>query len=1173
MAELRGQLARIPGVTAETRQEILNQYLKTTSEGERRELLDSVNRIGAAKIAKKYGLAPEAGREIYEAQRLKLLGQIDDMQQFTASKMAGAAEDGSPLRVDAFEAEGGIKVHPHTVSRIMNSHIMPDLGEFNKIIARHASPLRAIRESHAGNPDWILAAGEYLNHLWKFTTLFRVGYIARAMGDDLASQWARLGTAAMALRVGYGVKNAATNLAHREERKFNELKEQMHLESARYAQDELDLLQADMKKSGGRIEAERRTRERDALVAENRLGKAELRLSNLPADATEAQRRATERFVQSRRNELIRTRARQASSVWPGKTMQLRDMELRAGMLEYYRNLSRDAALEAAQKQKKVFQGAGAVEIDGVVFPAAFGGQRGDYAMQRIGGTEAYTQLFATAKQMMHQNLIRSFDNGARPIDAIDDAAKHADAWTHAINAQIAGDQMQRMLVAGESVEKVAKWLKVDPAGKAYWKRLGLKMSTPEDIVKRAQHEVDEYLPLPEIRMQALTPEGVSPQFLQDAVPNPLHRPTVHMGNVGRNPLAHMRAMDRIMQRFYDVANNLPAQRLSRHPLFNQLYEGHLKTIVAQRAKQGAETKTVGDIERATETARRLAERDMKRLVFDISHKSDAAAALRFISPFFAATAESFQRWGRVIADKPEVLGYAANFYNAPAYTGHMQDQDGNTILPDGTVWTIDPKTNKAVKKLASKSDRFIVARMPKWFVNSPLGVAFGVERSSGNMTLSQNSLNMVTQGDPWFNPGVGPIVQIPVNEWVKDKPSQAEVARHLGILPFGPTGGGNPVSRGLRQLAPTTVRNFLTAYDTSDYRYQQVKMQIMQRAIYDHDVHGKRMLSAQEIADRTRNYWLFTAGSAFLQPMATKRRDAYQYYRDQYNILRRQDPENADANFLQRFGEDYFIFAQTMSKNVAGVPATKKAVELSKKYAGLLAEFPELGPLIIGKEGDGPFSPEAYAYQLNSPLVPGDSEMQRTRLSAQEALKENQRRLGWAKFSGVMDWLNSQVHQRGLTSLEDKGAEDLLNVKKAVVQMFGSAELFGEANPYYNEEWSKDYFSFDSKKYERLAPALETVAKDVLKQAPDRGDMRTLLQYLQARKVMTQTLASRPFHSLGAQHNADLRQWWVRYVMGLTEQNTDFESLHHRYLSRDLGIDTDEEQTALEALQEGVAV
>lgn len=1175
MAELRGQLARIPNISGQTRQNILNDYLKTTSEAERKDLLNKVNQLGVAQIAAKHGLTPEAGLEIFKAQQLKLQGELDNMQQFSAAQIANAAEDGSPLRVDAFETEGGIKILPHTVSRIMNSHIMPDLDTYNRLLSRHASALRAIRESHAGNPDWILSAGDYLNHFWKFATLFRLGYIARASGDDLASQLARLGTAAMAMRVGYGVKNAATNLAHRYERNFNQLKEQMHLEGAKYAQDELDMLAPQMKKLGGRLQAERFQRQRDLSMAQQRVDYVRDRQRNLPANASPAQVGALQKLWDKRMLQLQQAQARVQVGTSPGKTMALRDMELRASTLEYYRNLARDAALDAHQKTLKVYQGAGAVRIGDQVFPAAFGGQRGDYYMQRISPSAAYDQLFRLNKDLVHANLMRSFDHGARPIDAIDDEVKHASAWAHAINAQIAGDQMQRQLVAGVPEADVVKWLRSDPQGKAYWKRLDLAMADPKDIVDRAKAEVDEYLPLPEIRMQALTADGVSPQFLKEAVPNPNHRPTVHMANVGKNALGFHRASDRIMQKFYNVANDLPAKRLSRHPLFNQLYEGHLKTLVAQAKKQGGEVRTVADVEQATEAARRLAERDMKRLVFDIAHRSDASAALRFLSPFFSATAESFQRWGRVIADKPEILGYAANFYNAPAYTGHMQDQDGNRIFPDGTVVTIDPKTGKAVKKMASKADRFIVGRMPKWLIDSPVGVALGVERSSGNLALSQNSLNMVTQGDPWFNPGVGPIVQIPVNEFVRDKPADAEVARKLGILPFGPVEGDNPFSRAAKQAAPTTVRNFLTAFDTSDYRYQQVKAQILQRAVFEHEQLGKPMLSAQEIADRTRNYWFFSAASAFMQPAATKRRDAYQYYRDQYNILRRTDPQNADQAFLQRFGEDYFIFAAAMSKNVAGIPATKKAVELSKQYADVLAQFPELGPLIIGKEGNGPFSPEAYAYQLNAPLVPGDSEMQRTRMSAQEAMQENQRRLGWAKYSSVMDWINAQRVQRGLASLDDKGAEDLNAMKKALVTVLGDPTLPGsdEPNPYYNEQWSKDYYSLDAKKYERLAPALEKVAGEVLKVDPQRSDMRTLLEYLAGRKAMVQMLQHSQYKTLGAQGNTGLRMAWVNFVTGLTDKSTDFESLFNRYLSRDLGVDVSEEQAAMDQALQGQGV
>src|SRR5436853_6681948 len=128
-----------------------------------------------------------------------------------------------------------------------------------------------------------------------------------------------------------------------------------------------------------------------------------------------------------------------------------------------------------------------------------------------------------------------------------------------------------------------------------------------------------------------------------------------------------------------------------------------------------------------------------------------------------------------------------------------------------------------------------------------------------------------------------------------------------------------------------------------------------------------------------TRNYWLFRAGSAFLHAAATSRQDPYQFFRDQYNNLRRANPLTADQEFLNRYGESYFIFAQSQSKNQSGIPATVRAVELEKQYGDILAQHPELGALIVGPEGKGPFSPEAYSYQLNHPLTPGGSETEPT--------------------------------------------------------------------------------------------------------------------------------------------------------------------------------------------------
>jgi hypothetical protein len=1180
VAELRGHLARIPGITPQVRQNILNQYLKTATEGERISLLNEVGHLGAAKVAEKHGLDAKAGMEIYNAQRERMFGLADNLKRYSAATRTGSAGtplEGVTIRVDEFMDDAGkLVIHPNTVTRLANDHVFQDLDALDTVLARHSSTLRSIRESRLGNPDWILDASDYLTHIFKFATLFRLGYIPRVLGDDIAGQWARLGSAAMAMRVGWGVRNGATNAARAYARPMNAAIENSAREGVKYAEGELKLLEQQMAPLRARVAGTRASQARDLQLAQQRLQTAQNRISNLSPRSRPATRAAAHQLLLKRRAEL-RDVQRRHSVGSPGRQMRLRDLEAQAGYLERFRDLSVKKADDAAERQTKVIQGNQAVTIGNTRFPAAFEGGEGEMYQTIISPDESLGHIFSSNKQLVHGHLQRSFDHGGKVISASQDEVLHAESWAHAINNQLMQDPLARLAVQGATEAEMATWIRRTAEGRAWRRRMGLKFVTPEEYASSVYHDVADYMPLPEIRQAAL--EGsLTPEFLKNAIPNAAHRPEVHTGQVGmQGQLKYRRALDRVVQSWFHVAANIPAKRMSRHPLFNQLYEGHLKTLAKQRELQGGWT--VSDVEELATSARRLALRDTRKLVFDIAHRSDAAAAMRFISPFFAATSEAFQRWGRIIADKPQVVGYAANFFNAPlasagvhipgvATFNGMQDSEGNSIMQDGTVMVQDEK-GKWVRKLVPKGDRYIVGRAPKWLVESPIGIAFGMEQSSGNFSLSQNSMNIVTQGDPWYHPGVGPIVQIPVNEFVKDKPKAAEIARHLGVLPFGPQTDGpfgtGPVGRAGTFLAPATLKNFLTAFDTSDERYQRVKLQIMQRAAYEHEELGKPMPSAEKISDMTRKYWLFSAASAFTQPMSTQRKDAYQFYRDQYNALRRQDPLTADDEFLARYGESYFVFAQAQSQNKSGVPATMKAVELQQKYAGILAEHPELGALIVGPEGNGPFSPEAYAYQLNHPLVPGGAEMQRSKMTADQAMSENQRRAGWAKYTSQMNKLQAELVNRGLASFEDAGAEDLRATKRAVTMLYGDPLLpDGSQNPFYNKAWSEDFYSLDARKTDRLVSALGEVAASPLAQETSRTDLRTLQEYLDYRKGVVQILGARGAaggaKSLGAKANTDLARVWGQVVDGLVERDTRFGDLYHRYLSRDLGVDLEDE-------------
>lgn len=1174
--ELRGHLVRIPGIGSNIRTSLLNDYLKTTTEGERLAQLEKIQSFGVSQVAMKHGFTKDEALVLYREYETRITGGKEKLRRYSAG-----AHPGEKIHLDEFLDEGGqLSLHPNMVTKLINDFVIIDLKALDTTLARNASAFHALRTNAAGNTDWMIDGLERFNHLWKFGTLFRLGYIPRVLGDDLAGQVARLGAATMAARAGYGVKNLATNLAHWRPASHYEAQEAAAREGVKYIDETLKPLLQEAAYHRREIGIRQGVARADAVKARDRYRRALNALRALPEGTAARTMRARQALVAKRAKDVERAEA-YMGRVGSGKAETLAQLDGRIDELGTQKAASLQVADELKLAKERGYHQSSQVykEVEvapGTVLPAAFTGERGEHFHKMISSDNSLRTLLQRNKQIVHSNLQRAGNVGIAVSYPVNPAL-FVQSWHKAINHQIMQDKFAQLAVQGKSVEEMTHWLTRTPAGRAYHKRLGIKHDSPERIAASVWHEVDEYMPaMSGVREAALKGEADMDYLtaLARTGEHPLNIHTTQLGEAlaGSNPMR--RGTDGVIDWWYKWAASVPADRMSRHPLFNQLYEGHAKDLASQEIKQGAKI-SQRDADRIAETARRLALKDARRLVFDIAHRSDAASALRFMSPFFAATTEAWQRWARIIADKPQTVGYAAMFFNAPISMGWMQDMDGNRLLRDGTV--IDPVTGK--RKLVPKSERRIMARVPSFVADGPLGKAFGMD-SSGNWSISQDSMNMITQGDPFFNPGVGPIVSIPVNEFVKDKPKQAELARHLGVLPFGPTAGSplfgdTPLGRAADLSMPQTVKNFLTAYDTSDVRYQRVKLHIMQKAAYEHAELGKPMPSAREIADMTRSYWRWSAVSAFTQPFATAKPDEYQMFRDQYNNLRRKDPMTADEEFLKRFDESFFIFAQATSKNKVGAEATKAAVELSKQYEAELAEHPELGALIIGPEGSGPFSPEAYTYQLTHPLAPGGSEMQRTKLSAEEAMLENQRRLGWAKFTQMQNAVTAELHAAGFNSFSDEGAEEIAAKRGAIAKLYGEPLLPDGVteNPYYNEEWSKDFNTFDPKKYDRLIPGLTSIATSDMAKNPNRSDLRSLQTYLKGRQEVLAELAARKrageAGTLKARKNADLAGTWARFVDDLIERDTRFGDLHHRYLSRDLGIDVDELAAELEEMSE----
>src|SRR5690606_19103991 len=115
---------------------------------------------------------------------------------------------------------------------------------------------------------------------------------------------------------------------------------------------------------------------------------------------------------------------------------------------------------------------------------------------------------------------------------------------------------------------------------------------------------------------------------------------------------------------------------------------------------------------------------------------------------------------------------------------------------------------------------------------------------------------------------------------------------------------------------------------------------------------------------------------------------------------------DDADAIFLDLFGEEFFALTQSFTRSNDGVPPTVAGIEAREEFADLIEAYPEWGSVIVGRDGGmaAQFSRAAYDRQLSTPLRPGSAETQRERLSAEEIVTNPQVRLGWIHYSRLMD-------------------------------------------------------------------------------------------------------------------------------------------------------------------------
>ncbi len=774
----------------------------------------------------------------------------------------------------------------------------------------------------------------------------------------------------------------------------------------------------------------------------------------------------------------------------------------------------------------------GPVNVNGTSFAAPFDQKQGEVMRQRVSSAGTMRELGTGGAQAVGESrLLQSLRQHTGSWQTIGPAAdEHLAVWADVLNKQVKQSAFAQVFLRGASVDEAVAWLGTAQGAK-YARSMAWKS---DDYVKHAEDvadQIERYAP-PGVRERLLEAD-VEIGDLARAVPDIDARPFVHGEELAQalGDSALKRLTRNIVASAWEGLGRVPTDALSRQPFFAWAYKTEVERLSG--LIDNAAGLTPEAMKRIETQARRKALNQTQQVLYDLAEKSEFAHLLRFVSPFYMAWQEVLTRWGSLAAHNPTFAARARMVWDSPEKLGVVQDEHGYRIDENGVAR--DPISDKVVPKELRGRERYMV-----------FPVALPGMPSHGQARINKKGFNLVLTGTP----GVGPAVQIPVNELVKERPDLAKSVRF--ILPFGTT------QSTLQLMMPATVKRlYAQAQGDENKLYADNMFRIYTTKVTDYHL-GKRqdMPTWEEVKKDTDKFeqirtvvgWISPISPIFdspYQPIIDSYRNAIARLRDDEFALGRHEDGTAvtpDEWFLNTHGEEYFALTTTFTRSMDGVPPTIEGYEARKKYKDLIEKYAEvgLGGLIVGSEGAGEFAKGVYDSQIAKPLHPTSETSQRELASMEDVEDSPDTRLGWMKFGKYMDLIDAERVRRGLPNLSVAPAADLAHMKREII------EQLGEKYP----AWWEAFNESDRLKGEkRLAGLREIASDDRLAQRPDIEGLRLYLKY---RDLVVGELSRRESTTIDSVANQDIAFTWESIKAQIVEKNPAFASLFHRYLERD---------------------
>jgi hypothetical protein len=701
-------------------------------------------------------------------------------------------------------------------------------------------------------------------------------------------------------------------------------------------------------------------------------------------------------------------------------------------------------------------------------------------------------------------------------VDIAGNDPQWAEAYLRVVNRQMRNpNSLTGRIMRGQSFDDVVTWLKTDAQGQRTMRVIG---------AARGGESAEEIARINFENVRHMFPDWVSPELVQTAVKrnltadditkffgatNTAEFPVVNGAQIaiqnGMHPVSKL--YHGLLEKFYEKAGQVPENTFTKSPLYVDLYRRRLAALV-DRAIQTTKGDTLSpEYMKSMEwKARQFARSEMKRTLYDISERTDAAFSLKYFFPFFGAFSDVMEKWGRMVIDDPSVLAKLSTIYNSPDRAGLTEERDGKTYINIPSNWS----------------------------------KAMGIDRK---VSIPKASLNLIFQGGAWWNPGSGWFMQAAASELVT-KYSTLESNRLIQeILPYGPTvQGANIVDKSRDILIQSGgLRKVLAGFDQNDPQRANLTALILAEEMTNYE-QGRRdtVPTKKEINDRAIKTIALEAAARLVLPFALNTKSPYQFYIDEFHRMRSADPENAKMNFYNAYGEQYYNFTISLSKNNTGISATTDAFERSKKLSDLVAKNPEYGWFVVGDANAGAFSPTAYGAQFSQPVAPGSTVKYRSKQDPYEAFAKTQADKGWLLYKQGMAWLESRRISNGFTSLNSKGAEYLAAKKREFIN-----NLTKE-----NPDWGAAYTQIDTGKVVSFLRYATEISAD--KRLAGRQDITTLSEYVAGREFIINQLQYRPTKNLDADSNIDLREKWDTFVGQLLNKDVTFGDIYSRILDKD---------------------